>query len=125
MHIALVALLIGCLALSGCLKTTSTVLDETWAKWRGQKVEDFFLKYGAPQGSFEASDGRATYKWVGGSGSDTVVMPQMGEAGSYAFNVNYSCVIDIVTKNGLITDMKMTDTEGKWRLSRCDEVLNK
>lgn len=125
MRIAFVALLSGCLILSGCLKTTSTVLDETWTKWRGQKVEDFFLKYGAPQGSFEASGGRATYKWVGGSGSGTVVMPQIGTTGSYAYNVEYACVIDIVTKDGLITDMRMTDTEGEWALSRCDEVLNK
>jgi len=125
MRIALVGLLFICLTLSGCLKTTSTVLDETWAEWRGQKVENFFLRYGAPQASFEASEGRATYKWIGGAESGTYVMPQMGTTGSYAVNINYQCVIDIVTKDGLITKMKMSDTEGEWRLSRCDEVLNK
>ena len=101
MRLIVVALLPVFLTLPGCLKTTSTVLDETWSKWRGQKVEEFFLRYGAPQGSFEASDGRATYKWVGGSGSGTVVMPQIGTTGSYAYNVEYVCIIDIVTKMDL------------------------
>ena len=122
--------------LSGCMKTTQTVTDETFAKWKGMPVSVFFLQYGAPSSKYQATETQTIYKWVGGVASVSMPMTanttyNANQFGGNAFTtfsggqtVNMSCQIDIITESDRIVSMRFYDSIGAWRLSRCDEMLN-
>jgi hypothetical protein len=133
----LFVLIIVVIFLTGCMKTTQTVANETYAKWNGVKVNNFFLRYGPPSSVYSLGDDKKIYTWSGGQAS--VTMPMSANTNYYSSGygmgtsyttitggqtINMGCTARINTTNEVITGITLQDTTGAWRLSRCDEVLN-
>ena len=105
-YMQMLATLIATGMLSGCLSSTQSIAERTISDWAGKPVEQFFLRYGPPASQYNASGDKAVYRWDGG-----------------VENSRYVCIVEIVTEKEKIATIKLQDTVGAWRLSRCDEVL--
>ena len=94
--------------LGGCVTSKETIKQNVHEKFVGTPVKDFFLKHGAPHFVFDVDEKTKMYKWSAGG----TRMPAI------------RCDADITAINGQIVQIKLMDSIGRWRLSRCDEVFN-
>jgi len=125
--------------LSACTSTNqvNTQLTETWI---GLPAKEFFLKHGMPIAEFKVDETTTMYKWSSGVetmqqigfANTTYNGNQIGNTMTLNSNTTYTgggewrfeCQAQITAVNGAITDIKLKDSFGKWRLSRCDEIFN-
>lgn len=107
-----------CLFASGCLVTTASLMNDTWAKWEGRDVDLFFDRFGQAESVEKTVQGSNSYRWVGVGDSMTVF------GTSYGHPVSLYCVLTIEVIGGRISSMRMAKTEGEWNWPRCNQILN-
>ena len=98
--------------LTGCVTSTETVVSDVYKRWLGMPVNNFFLNYGSPHSTFEVDEKTKMYKWTGGF------------TRSAGGQIQLSCEGEITAVDGRIVGIRLTDSIGRWRMSRCDEVFN-
>lgn len=104
----LLLLIVAVIFLSGCVTSKEIIKQNIHEKFVGTPVKDFFLIHGPPHFVFDVDEKTKMYKWS----ADGTRMPAI------------RCDADITTVEGQIVQIKIMDSIGRWRLSRCDEVFN-
>lgn len=129
-------MIVSLIFMSGCA-STQEAMDRARSKYVGENIDQFVLENGIPYRKHQLNNGDFIYLW--NSGVISYKLPATtsysGTASPYGFSgtstttgggsLNVYCEVQIHTQeNGQILSIKpVRDTIGKWRISRCIEIL--
>jgi hypothetical protein len=117
--------------ISSCV-TTKDAINNFNKHWVGKNFDSFVKQNGMPYRKFQMNNGDIAYLWR--SSGTQIVLPKsssttfVGNTANtqyYGNNISLICIAQITaSKKGVIKSILiLKDTLGKWKVSRCTEIL--